>query len=156
MPELEWERDRFVISMDPSRIDRDFVIGFFHTSYWANDLPRAQLHASFDNAVLFGVYDDVGRQIGFARIVTDFARFAWVTDVFIDEASRGQRLGHWLMETMMSCDLFKTVRLWMLGTNDAQGFYKDFGFEEVGTVDGNTIMCLRRMPIRPDFLGEMA
>ena len=141
--ELEWEKDGFTISMDPARIDRNFVISFLATSYWAGHLPKEQLHASFDQSVLFGVYDDVGRQIGFARVVTDFARFAWLSDIFIDEANRGQGLGHWLVETMLGCSAFKKVQLWMLGTADAQSFYTKFGFEEVGTVDGNTVMRLR-------------
>lgn len=87
-----------------------------------------QLEQTIAASRCFGLYDDE-HQIGFARVVTDYAAFAWLCDVFIDEAYRGRELGTWLLETVLADPHLLSVRRWVLATRDAHGLYEKFGFE---------------------------
>ncbi len=128
----EWRRDDYVISTDPSLLDLDVVHGFLQRSYWAADRPFETVRRSVEHSLNFGLYP-VGdrRQVGFARVVTDFATFAWLCDVFIDETHRGQGLGVWLTETVLGHPRLEGLRVWLLGTRDAHGLYEKVGFEPV-------------------------
>jgi GNAT superfamily N-acetyltransferase len=97
---------------------------------------------SIENSLAFGVYKSAGPQIGFARIVTDYATFAWLADVFIIEEERGQGLGHWLIETILSHAELMGLRRWLLATKDAHELYRRFGF--------NVLKRPERFMERPD------
>jgi len=125
----EWRRGDYVISTEPSLLDLDVVHGFLQRSYWAAERPLETVKRSVEHSVSFGLYQgEERRQVGFARVVTDFATFAWLCDVFIDDAQRGQGLGVWLMETVVGHPELQCLRLWMLGTRDAHGLYEKIGF----------------------------
>jgi len=125
----EWRRGDYVISTDPSLLDLDVVHGFLQRSYWAAERPLETVKRSVERSLSFGLYQAKDRrQVGFARVVTDFATFAWLCDVFIDEAHRGQGLGVWLMQTVVGHPELECMRLWVLGTRDAHGLYEKIGF----------------------------
>jgi GNAT superfamily N-acetyltransferase len=125
----DWRRGDYVISTDPSLLDLETVHEFLRRSYWASERPLETLKRAVEGSLNFGLYHgEERRQVGFARVVTDFATFAWLCDVFIDEAHRGQGLGVWLMETVVEHPELRCMRLWMLGTRDAHGLYEKIGF----------------------------
>lgn len=119
-----------MISDDPLRLDIEAVCGFLTRAYWADKRPREVIEKSIQHSLNFGVYDGE-RQVGFARVVTDRATFAYLCDVFIHEAYRGQALGKWLMECILSHPTLTGLRRWSLATRDAHGLYKQFGFTEL-------------------------
>ncbi len=123
-------RDGFEISTDQARLDLDLVCGFLQASYWAEDIPREKLETSIRNARTFGVYGEEGPQVGFARVVTDGVRFAYLSDLFILENVRGRGLGRWLMETIYAHDRLGDVERWFLITRDARDFYRPLGFDD--------------------------
>jgi GNAT superfamily N-acetyltransferase len=125
---MDWQRDGYEISTDHNRLDREVVWGFLRTSYWASGTSRDVVDRSIDNALAFGLYGPSGQQVGFARVVTDRARFAWLSDVFVLDENRGRGLGVWLVETVLSHPDLDGARV-MLGTRDAHGLYERFGFE---------------------------
>jgi len=125
---MKMERDGVLISTEPGLLDIDFVCRGLNTTYWAGARRRDVIEESIRNSVCFGVYDKAaGRQVGFARVVTDRATFAWICDVFIDEGHRGRGLGKWLMACVTAHpDVRNSVSF--LGTRDAHGLYEKFGF----------------------------
>ena len=97
-------------------------------SYWAKGIPKERVRTAIKNSICFGVY--FGReQIGFCRVVSDCARFAWLADVFILPEHRGQGLSKRLMETVMEHPDLQRIQKWMLGTLDAHSLYEQFGFQ---------------------------
>lgn len=127
-----WRRGDYLISTDRSRLDLDLIHRFLsEEAYWSPGVPRAVVERSVDHSLNFGLYrgDD---QLGFARVVTDFATFAWVADVFVLEQHRGRALGKWLMETVVSHPRLRSLRRWMLATADAHGLYEGLGFRPTG------------------------
>lgn len=137
---MRWWRDGYVIDTDRGRLDRQVIRDCLGASYWARGVPVAEIDRSLDGALCFGLYRD-GAQVGFTRVVTDQARFAWISDVFVLEAHRGVGLGVWLVETAMGHPALSTVRRWMLATADAHGVYARFGF---APADPGRIMALTR------------
>jgi GNAT superfamily N-acetyltransferase len=132
----EWCRDNYLISTDPSLLDMGVVHGFLQRSYWAADRPLETVRRSVEHSLSFGLYQvEDRRQVGFARVVTDFATFAWLCDVFIDEAHRGQGLGVWLMETVVGHPRLQGLRMWLLGTRNAHSLYQKVGFEPLGRLE---------------------
>ena len=128
MPQiLESHRDRFTISTDPARLDIDAICDFLTRAYWANTRPRERTERALQNSLVFGVYEG-DRQIGVARVVTDYSIFAYLCDVFIHEDYRADGLGKWLIQTIMDHPDLREMRRWLLVTNDAHGLYKRFGF----------------------------
>jgi N-acetylglutamate synthase-like GNAT family acetyltransferase len=131
MPQiLETHRDNFTISTDPSRLDMDVICDFLTRAYWANTRPRERTERAFQNSLVFGLYE-ANRQIGLARVVSDFSVFAYLCDVFIHEDYRDHGLGKWLIQTIMEHSDLRDVRRWVLVTNDAHGLYKQFGFTSI-------------------------
>jgi len=124
----EWRRGEHVISTDAGRLDLDVIHGFLTRSYWAGGVTRDRVERSIDGSIPFGLYAD-GGQIGFARVVTDRVTFAWLCDVFVLEPHRARGLGVWLVETALGHPELADLRQWLLGTLDAHGFYRRFGFE---------------------------
>ena len=129
MPD-EYRRGEYVISTDPAKIDLDVVCGFLARSYWAEGISREVVERSIAGSLNFGLY--LGAvQIGFARVVTDYATFGYVADVFVLEEHRGRKLAVWLMETIRSHPRLQGFRRWMLGTRDAHTLYEKVGFREL-------------------------
>lgn len=128
--DLTAQRDGFVISTDPDRLDRQAIHAFLRTSYWAQGVDLATVNRAIDNSLPFGLYAASGAQAGFARVVTDRARFAWLADVFVLPEHRGRGLGVWLVQTILSQPDVSGLRM-VLGTADAHGLYARFGFAPV-------------------------
>lgn len=119
----------YEIDTDKARLDRVLVYDFLARSHWARCIPRAVVERAIDHSLAFGLYRD-GRQVGFARVVTDHTTFAYLADVFILPPERGQGLGRWLVETILGHPELQGLRRWLLGTRDAQGLYRRCGFAE--------------------------
>ena len=135
---FELERDSFVVSTERSRLDLAAVFRYLHEeSYWAAGIARDVFERSIAGALPFGLYAPGGAQIGFARVVSDFARFAWLSDVYVLAAHRRRGLGHFLVAGVMAHPQLQGLRRWMLSTNDAHRIYAEFGF---GDVDPKTLM----------------
>lgn len=125
---FEAKSENLTVSTDPTRLDVDAICDFLSRSYWANDRPRERIERSLANSLVFGMYDG-GKQIGLARVVTDYATFAWLCDVFIEDAYRGKGLGKWLMQTILSHPDLQGLRRWLLATRDAHELYSQFGWK---------------------------
>ena len=130
----EWKREGFIISTDPARIDLDLVHGFLAGSYWAEGIPREVVRRSIEHSLCFGLYAD-RRQIGFARVVTDRATFAYLGDVFVLEAFRGRGLARWLLEVVQSHPELQGLRRWVLLTRDAHALYRQAGWSSLAAPD---------------------
>ncbi|MGD9563615.1 MAG: GNAT family N-acetyltransferase [Pyrinomonadaceae bacterium] len=127
----ELTRDEFEISTNRSRLDIDVIQRFLvEDSYWARGRTLEQTKTAIENSICFGVYHG-DRQIGFARVVSDRATFAYVGDVFIIEEYRGRGLSKWLMEAIVSHPDLQGLRRWVLATRDAHELYEKFGFHEL-------------------------
>ncbi|HLI71227.1 MAG TPA: GNAT family N-acetyltransferase [Ktedonobacteraceae bacterium] len=122
-----WQRGEYTISTEKSRLDRDVIHSFLARSYWAAGIPRAVVEKSLEHSLAFGVYHGT-RQVGFARIITDYATFAYVSDVFIIEEYRGKGLGKWLMQVVVDYPELQGLRRWILMTRNAHGLYEKVGF----------------------------
>jgi GNAT superfamily N-acetyltransferase len=126
----EYRRDNFVISTDPARLDVDAIHAYLSRSYWAEGRSKAVVARSLEHSLNFGLYDGE-KQIGLARVVTDYTLFAYVCDVYVLEEYRGQGLSKWLLGCMMAYPGLDSLRLWTLRTRDAHGLYRQFGFTEL-------------------------
>jgi N-acetylglutamate synthase-like GNAT family acetyltransferase len=124
------ETGRFLISTDRSQLDLDVIHSFLARSYWAAGIPRATVVRAIENSLCFGVYDRA-EQVGFARVISDFATYAYLADVFILEPYRERGLGKELMASIMAHPDLQGLRRWSLGTRDAHGLYAQFGFTPV-------------------------
>ena len=127
-------KDNYCISTEKEKLDIDFIHSFLTGSYWAEGISKEVIKKSIDDALCFGVYDGE-KQVGFARMITDKATFAYLADVFIIEQYRGRGLSKWLMEVIMSHPDLLGLRRIMLATRDAHGLYKQFGFVPLTNVD---------------------
>jgi N-acetylglutamate synthase-like GNAT family acetyltransferase len=127
---LEVHQDQFTISTDPARLDIDTIVDMLQRAYWATGRPREKTERALQNSLVFGVYDGE-RQIGLARVVTDFSIFAYLCDVFIHEDYRARGLGKWLIQTIMNHPDLVELRRWLLVTSDAHGLYRQFGFTSI-------------------------
>ena len=128
---VEHRRGEFTVSTDPSRLDLDAIHNFLTNCYWAKGVPRDVVARSIEHALCFGVYDDTGAQVGFARVISDFATIAYVGDVFVLDTHRGRGLGKWLMECIMQHPALQGLRRWILTTRDAHRLYSQVGFTPV-------------------------
>jgi GNAT superfamily N-acetyltransferase len=124
----EYRRGEFLISTDRERVSLDVVHGFLTNCYWAKGISRDVVERSIEHALCFGIYEESGAQVGFARVVTDFATVAYLGDVFVLESHRGRGLSKWLMECIVQHPALQNLRRWILLTRDAHGLYSQFGF----------------------------
>ena len=122
------------MSTDPARLDVVLVHGFLTDCYWAKAIPRAVVERSLRNSLCFGLYE-AERQVAFARVISDFATFAYLGDVFVLESHRGRGLSKWLMECIRSHPDLQGLRRWSLVTRDAHGLYRQFGFTPLASPD---------------------
>lgn len=118
------------ITNDPQKLDTEAVVSLLSKTYWASNRPRETMLKSFENSLCFSLYFK-DRQIGFFRVVTDYAVFAYLCDVVIDEQYRKNGLGKWALECILSHPELKGLKRWCLITKDAQEFYKKVGFKEL-------------------------
>jgi GNAT superfamily N-acetyltransferase len=122
-----------VITTDRSVFDMDLIHRFLANSYWAKNIPRSLVVKSIENALCFGMFLE-GRQIGFARLITDRATFAYLADVFVVEEYRGRGFGGDLLRWILDYPEVKGLRRILLATKDAQAIYRKFGFTELANV----------------------
>jgi GNAT superfamily N-acetyltransferase len=126
-PAEQYRQDGFVISTDRARLDLDVVHAFLTGCYWAKGIPRETVARSIQNSLCFGVYEE-SKQVGFARVISDFATYAYLGDVFILDEYRGRGLGRWLMDCIVRHPDLQGLRRWNLLTRDAHRLYALFGF----------------------------
>lgn len=118
----------YYVSSDDTQLDIDVIHRFLSQSYWAKDIPLATMQRALDNSLCFGVYAESGAQVGFARMITDRATFAYLADVFILPSHRGQGLSKLLMSEIVAHADLQGLRRMALATSDAHGLYQQFGF----------------------------
>ena len=138
----EWIRDAYVVSTDRRKLDIDLVHDYLASTYWAAGMPREVLERGIANSLTFGIYHH-GRQVGFARVITDLATYAYLSDVFVVESQRGRGLSKWLMECILAHPDLQGLRRFALFTRDAQGLYERYGF---GPVRGKSTYLERWEP----------
>jgi len=119
----------YEIDTNRARLDHNVIHGFLSRSHWAQGIPRAVLRRAIGHSMPFGLYKN-GRQIGFARVVTDHATFAYLADVFVLPGERGRGLGRWLVQVVLDHPDLQGLRRWLLGSRDAQGLYRKLGFDQ--------------------------
>lgn len=122
-------KKQFHISSNKSKLDIKVIHNYLSKeSYWAKGRTIKTIKTSIENSICFGVYEGK-KQIGFARVASDQAVFAYIMDVFVLDAYRGNGLGKLLMDTIINHELLKNVQIWMLATDDAHGLYRQYGFK---------------------------
>jgi GNAT superfamily N-acetyltransferase len=124
---MEWTQNGYLLSDDKTKLDLEAICALLANSYWAPNRPRALTEQSIRHSVCLGLYHQ-GRQVGFARAVTDEATFAYLCDVIIDPGHRGRGLGKWIVKTLLEHPQCQTATR-CLRTRDAHGLYERFGFE---------------------------
>jgi GNAT superfamily N-acetyltransferase len=125
---FERTRGNDLVTTDPGRLDLDAVHGFLVTAYWCEGIPRELLARAIAHSLCFSLLEDGERQVGFARVCTDCATYAYLMDVYVLPERRGQGLGRWLMECVMDHPSLAGLRRFSLITKDAHGLYHPFGF----------------------------
>jgi N-acetylglutamate synthase-like GNAT family acetyltransferase len=123
----EYKKEYFTVSTDRRKVDVNKVCDFLARSYWANNRKRETIKKSIEHSLCFSLFDG-DEQIGFARVITDGATFAYLCDVFIEDDYRGKNLGKWLLQCIFEHPDVSEVRRFCLVTKDAHEFYKQFGF----------------------------
>jgi GNAT superfamily N-acetyltransferase len=140
------EQPAYEISTDPARLDIAAMHAYLSRSYWSPGIPLATVERAARNSLCFGAYEkSSGRQVGLARVVTDHATFAYLCDVYVVEEHQGRGLGKLLVRTVMAHPAVTGARRVMLGTRDAHGLYRQFGF--VAPPDDRVLMQI----LRPDI-----
>jgi len=128
MENMEWRKDDYIVSTDRTKIDVDAVHNYLTRSYWAEGIPKDVVKRSLENSLCFAIYYH-NSLIGFARVVSDFATFGYLADVFVTEPHRGKGLSKWLMKIILSHPQLQGLRRFTLATRDAHGLYSQFGFQ---------------------------
>ena len=124
----EWLKGEFTISTEKSKLQIGVIQSFFaNDSYWAQNRTLEETKTAIEHSICFGLYRG-DAQIGFARVVSDQATFAYIGDVFILEEFRGQGLSKWVMDVIVSHPDLQGLRRWVLATRDAHGLYGQYGF----------------------------
>lgn len=116
------------VSSSREEMDFDVIHGYISKTYWAEGIPKEVLATALDNSLCFGVFSPEGKQVGFARMITDQATFAYLADVFIDEAHQGKGLSKWLMQEVHDHPSLQGLRRILLATRDAHSLYQQFGY----------------------------
>jgi GNAT superfamily N-acetyltransferase len=123
----EWKKEHWIVSTDPARLDKPAVHAFLASCYWCQGIPRETVERALANSLCFGLFDGAA-QVGLARVVTDYATFAYLCDVYVLESHRGRGLGKWLIECVMAHPQLQGLRRFNLVTKDAHQLYVPFGF----------------------------
>ena len=119
---------RYELSTDVVRMDINLIHEFLRSSYWAKDIPRAVVEKSLQHSLCFGAFCD-GRQVGFARVISDFATFAYLADVFVVPVHRRRGVSKLLLRAILEHPELQGLRRFLLATDDAHGLYAQFGFQ---------------------------
>ncbi|WP_160716551.1 GNAT family N-acetyltransferase [Chitinophaga solisilvae] len=128
MTTIETQEGEFLVSTDKSKLDTAVIYDYLaHESYWSQNIPRSVVEKSLQGSLCFGLYHHQ-QQVGFARLITDYATFAYLADVFVLEAYRGRGLSKFLMRCIIAHPDVAGLRRIMLVTSDAHGLYEQFGF----------------------------
>lgn len=127
-------QENYDINSDASQLQFNVIHGYLSRSYWAKGIAMEEVEQAAKNALCFGVYKD-GKQVGFARLITDYTRFGYLADVFILESHRGKGLSKWLMHIIMNQATELGISSLLLKTADAHGLYKQFGFTSLHSPD---------------------
>ena len=135
-PIVEARRNGFLLSTDLARLDVEAIHAYLTRSYWSPGISRRVVERAIAGSVCFGLYHDTGQQVGFARVVTDVATFAYLCDVYVLEEHQGRGLGRWLMEAVIAHPSLQGLRRFVLVTRDAHGLYKQYGFRPLGRPEG--------------------
>jgi GNAT superfamily N-acetyltransferase len=130
----DYTRGDYVISTDPARLNLTAIHAYLARSYWATNRPIDVVARSLQHSLCFGVYHGV-EQIGLARVITDYATFAYLCDVYILETHQGQGLGKWLISVVTGYPPLQGLRRWSLATRDAHGLYAQYGFSPLSNAD---------------------
>ena len=131
---MEYVKDEFSISTDKSKINIDYVHQFLSNTYWAKNIPLDTVQRCIDGALCFAVFHKE-QQVGFARVITDHASFAYLADVFIDKNYRGKGLSRWMMEVILDYPSLQGLRRFLLATRDAHGLYEKVGFKRIENIE---------------------
>ena len=126
--QIEWKRNQLVVTTDPARQDVDAIHSYLTRAYWCENIPREVVERAVRNSLCFGLFDGAA-QIGLARVVTDYATYAYLCDVYVLESHRGRGLGKWLIECVMAHPELQGLRRFNLATRDAHSLYTQFGFQ---------------------------
>jgi GNAT superfamily N-acetyltransferase len=130
----EHTQEEFLFSTDKKKLDLKYIHSFLSRSYWAKGIPLQLVESSVKNSLCIGIYVH-SKQIGFARVITDYTTFGWLADVFVDDHFRSKGLSKTLMTFILSFEEFRLLRRFMLATRDAHGLYAQFGFKPLPSPD---------------------
>jgi GNAT superfamily N-acetyltransferase len=137
----EFTKDDFLLSNDKSRLDVDTIHGFLRRSHWAANRKRETVVQSIHHSLCYGIYHHQ-RQVAFGRLVTDYCTYAYLCDIFVDEAYRGRGLSKWMMSCIMENPDLSDLRRFTLATKDAHGLYEKFGFKPLSAEDQRRFMSI--------------
>jgi GNAT superfamily N-acetyltransferase len=126
----EWRRGELLVTTDPTRLDLDAICAFLARSYWAPKRTRAVIARSLQHSIGFGAFAGP-RPVGFARVISDRATYAYVCDVFVDESLRGTGVGTFMMECIKAHPDLQGLERWSLATRDGHALYRKFGFQDL-------------------------
>ncbi len=128
MTHQTWTRPGYVLTTDPIRLDMAFVHRELAASYWSPGVARETVERAAANSMVFGLYRESGEQVGYARLITDRATFAYLADVVIAADERGKGLGAWLSACIVAHPGLQGLRRWLLATRDAHALYRKSGW----------------------------
>ncbi|QEY18989.1 N-acetyltransferase [Cellvibrio sp. KY-GH-1] len=126
----------YKISANKNDLDFSVVYQFIASSYWAKGIPQTTMQRAIENSLCFGVFTERNQQVGFARVISDYATYAYLADVFILEDHRGKGLSKWLVAEILNHADLQGLRRFNLVTRDAHGLYEQFGFARLQTTNG--------------------
>jgi GNAT superfamily N-acetyltransferase len=132
-PTIELRREGYIISTDKARLDVEAIHAYLTRSYWSPGIPKAVVERAMARSLCFGLFNEQGEQVGFARAITDGATFAYLADVYVLEEHRGKGLGKWMVETILAHPSLQGLRRILLATRDAHELYAPFGFKPLAT-----------------------
>ena len=141
---MEWHNGRYRTTDDPAAIDLPLVASFLSAAYWSPGIPAETVERAIANSLCLSVFH-AEEQVGFGRIVTDRATFAYLCDVFVVNDHRGKGLGHWMAELAVGHPAVEGVRVYLLSTKDAHAIYRTVGFTSLARPD--RLMEIRRDPV---------
>jgi GNAT superfamily N-acetyltransferase len=143
MQYYECRKDNYLVSTNPELLDLEVIHGYLSRSYWRRGAPKEHVARAIENSLNFGLFEGK-QQIGFTRVVTDYADFAYLCDVFVLEAYQGKGLGQWLVGCVLACPSLQGLGQITLYTRDAQPFYRRLGFKELDDPTTHLVIRTRR------------
>ena len=151
---VEATHEDYLISDDPARLDVGAIHAYLTRSYWSEGIPRDAVAQALRQSLCVGAYTPGGAQVGLVRVVTDYASFAWVCDVYVLEPHRGRGLSKAMLRAVMSHPRLQAVRRLTLATRDAHGLYAQFGFTPVAKPESQMEKRLPQAWQRPANTGS--